>query len=234
MSQTVRTMLGEWIEREREARRESIEAAAETAGVYVLTLRRAREGGQRLQLRIRERLAEYLRVDAETVAQLFGTPAAEGRAAVGVGRIREGSSLLGERLQLVRQARGETVAEMACVLGVAPATVWRLITVNGEEPRTSTWRAVAAYAGISVEVARSWARLPATGERSLPVQTFVGRKLHPTVPAPDRYKRDGRTGCDRCAFLSGCRVDVLAGDFAWCEEVTAADFDPSGDGETEE
>jgi transcriptional regulator with XRE-family HTH domain len=58
--------------------------------------------------------------------------------------------------------------------------------------------------------------LPVGEEETLPRFTHVGVKWAPT--------HEVTVGCKRCRYREPCQRDVLQGDFAWCEILTAVDI----------
>lgn len=213
------TLLAEWIDVERTARGHSMATAAHACGISELTLMRCREAGRQLTARVRAGLAGYLRVPKAMVETLQRVERSNGQATFRVLRsTRERLTLLGQLLENERRARGETMEQAAETMVIHVVSV--LSVKKGMHTlRPRTLAAVARYVGVPTDLAAELAQRPA-GEQ-LPVETFVGWKLHPTV-RPYAAGR-GNVSCDECVFRSACEVDVERGDFAWCEELSPVD-----------
>ena len=220
----VETRLGEWLEEVRLGRGETTVAASAAIGISSPAYGALRTPGPYLHGTTREKLARYLDVDPEVVDVLYRLPASRkttGRATDV--RIRDNLSQFGWLLDRARHRRHHDAHAAAAAIGISHPTLVRFRKVGvPDRVIASTWEPLAAYAGVSVERALQLAAQPASQMQALPVRTWVGTKRVPTVECQR---------CERCPFLRWCREDVLAGDFAWCEDVAPEDFMTEAKGE---
>ena len=224
MSRTrmVRTLLGEWIEAERMARRQKMEAAAEECGISEMTLANAGMRKARMATKVMAAIGAYLRIAPEMVPVLAGVPAASPGPPYRVYHRTAGRhTVLGQALERERRSRRHSMEQAAEAVGVHVGT---LLTVKTGEhrPYRETRERLAAYLGVMEATVEAWHAMPA--DPPLPFETWLGWKLHPTVRpyAPSR----ALASCLDCVFIAGCREDVARGDFAWCEDAIQEDLCP--------
>lgn len=216
------SLLEEWLEAERLARQHTAGDAARACGLSPHAFARRGSCASTPRSATRRALAGYLRTTPEMVAVLARVPAEHGvKTFRSDPRTRGKRSLLGQRLRAEMLRRGQTMAEVATEMGVSLYSLRYSVSFGARKPFRGTLSKVARYLGIDAATVAAWHALPA--EDLLPVKTWVGWKLHPTVRP--QTESGANATCERCVFYAGCRADVMRGDFAWCEEVTDRDFD---------
>lgn len=221
------SLLEEWLEAERLARQQTARDAARACGLSPHAFARRGSCVSAPRQATRRALAGYLRTTPEIVAVLARAPAEHGvKTFRSDHRTRGSRSLLGQRLHAEMLRRGQTMAEMATEMGISLCSLRYSVSFGARKPFRGTLSKVARYLGIDAATVAAWHALPA--EDLLPLETWVGRKLHPTVRPQTESGADAT--CERCVFLPGCREDVARGDFAWCEDATERDLDTGESG----
>jgi transcriptional regulator with XRE-family HTH domain len=173
---------------------------------------------QRISKKARASLAGYLDITPDAAWALVKTPSADGHDDRQVMAHRV-ESALAEAVEILRWRRGQQLDDVCLACGISISTLFSMLSLKRDHaPRQRSWAALAAYLGLTVDEVIEMAHTPAQ-RRSYPIETLIGTKWHPTL--------HGHYGdCAACPVCEWCREDVLAGDFAWCEDLADVDFQP--------
>ncbi len=221
------SLLEEWLQAERLARHQTAEAAANECGLSPMAFARRGHCGHGMSQATRSALARYLRTTPEMVTVLAGVPAEHPiKTFHSDRRTHNKRTLLGQRLYLEWLRRGQRINEAAAEMGIATSTLQYAVCRASRQPYHGTLAKVATYLGVDLETVIAWHTTPA--DPPLPIETWSGWKLHPTVSPRSQHGRRV-ADCERCIFVAGCREDVASGNFAWCEDIGPADFKATAD-----
>ena len=224
----VETLLGEWLEAKRIMRRQTRNEAAQEMAMTDsnLTLLVTRRHLPRKRTCVT--VARYLGVEPEVIEVLAKLPAdpSGGRRSGYMTdvRVRGELSRLGQLIESKRLHEQWALGDLAAELGVSHEALAGTRRVYRPRNRQRVLAKVAAWLGLDDETAVALAGERAAEARpAWPVETWMGVKRTPTVTCQS---------CERCEFRPWCMRDVLEGNYAWCEDVTAADYEATSAGAT--